>query len=51
MKKRTDNFDKFANQKKGSAVKEAFRQEKKKNPPTRCQRHERMQYDQEKRDT
>ena len=30
MKKRTDNFDKFANQKKGSAVKEAFRQEKKK---------------------
>ncbi len=31
MKKRTDNFDKFANQKKGSAVKEAFRQEKKKN--------------------
>ncbi|MEN9685908.1 MAG: hypothetical protein RLZZ28_1694 [Bacteroidota bacterium] len=30
MKKRTDNFDKFANQKRGSAVKEAFRQEKKK---------------------
>ena len=30
MKKRTDNFDKFANKKKGSAVKEAFRQEKKK---------------------
>ena len=30
-KQRTDNFDKFANQKKGSAVKEAFRQEKKKN--------------------
>jgi len=30
MKKRTDNFDKFANQKKGSAIKEAFRQEKKK---------------------
>ncbi len=29
-KNRTDNFDKFANQKKGSAVKEAFRQEKKK---------------------
>ncbi len=28
-KQRTDNFDKFANQKKGSAVKEAFRQEKK----------------------
>lgn len=30
MRKRTDNFDKFANQVKGSAVKEAFRQEKKK---------------------
>lgn len=30
MKKRTDNFDKFSNQKKGSAIKEAFRQEKKK---------------------
>lgn len=30
MKKRTDNFDKFANQKKGSAIKEAFRQERKK---------------------
>ena len=30
MKKRTDNFDKFANKKKGSAVKEAYRQEKKK---------------------
>ena len=30
MKKRTDNFDKFANPKKGSAIKEAFRQEKKK---------------------
>ena len=31
MKKpRTDNFDKFANKKKGSAIKEAFRQEKKK---------------------
>ena len=30
MKKRTDNFHKFANQVKGSAVKEAFRQEKKK---------------------
>lgn len=30
MKKRTDNFDKFANQKRGSAIKEAFRQEKKK---------------------
>jgi 23S rRNA pseudouridine2605 synthase len=30
MKKRTDNFDKFANQKKGSAIKEAYRQEKKK---------------------
>ena len=29
-KQRTDNFDKFANQKRGSAVKEAFRQEKKK---------------------
>ena len=29
-KKRTDNFDKFATKKKGSAVKEAFRQEKKK---------------------
>jgi 23S rRNA pseudouridine2605 synthase len=31
MKKRTDNFDKFANKTKGSAIKEAFRQEKKKN--------------------
>lgn len=30
MKKRTDNFDKFSNRKKGSAIKEAFRQEKKK---------------------
>jgi 23S rRNA pseudouridine2605 synthase len=30
MKKRTDNFDKFANQKKGSAIKEEFRQQKKK---------------------
>jgi 23S rRNA pseudouridine2605 synthase len=30
MQKRTDNFSKFANQKKCSAVKEAFRQEKKK---------------------
>ena len=30
MKKRTDNFDKFANKKKGSTVKEAYRQEKKK---------------------
>ncbi|MBU3743447.1 MAG: rRNA pseudouridine synthase [Sediminibacterium sp.] len=30
MKQRTDNFSKFANQKKGSAIKEAFRQEKKK---------------------
>jgi 23S rRNA pseudouridine2605 synthase len=30
MKKRTDNFDKFANQKKGSAIKESIRQEKKK---------------------
>ncbi len=30
MKKRTDNFDKFANQKKGSAIKEDIRQEKKK---------------------
>lgn len=29
-KKRSDNFDKFANQKKGSAVKEEYRQEKKK---------------------
>ncbi|GAC1440403.1 MAG: hypothetical protein NVSMB63_06780 [Sediminibacterium sp.] len=29
-KQRTDNFDKFANKKKGSAVKEAIRQEKKK---------------------
>jgi|694.fasta_scaffold00356_4 23S rRNA pseudouridine2605 synthase len=31
MKQRTDNFSKFANQKKGSAIKEAYRQEKKKN--------------------
>lgn len=30
MKKRTDNFDKFSNKKKNSAVKEGFRQEKKK---------------------
>ncbi len=30
-KQRTDNFDKFANQTKGSAIKEAYRQEKKKN--------------------
>ncbi len=30
-KQRTDNFDKFANKTRGSAVKEAFRQEKKKN--------------------
>lgn len=30
MKKRTDNFSKFADKKKGSAIKEAFRQEKKK---------------------
>lgn len=30
MKKRTDNFDKFANQKKGSAIKEEYRQQKKK---------------------
>ena len=30
-KQRTDNFDKFANKTKGSAVKEAYRQEKKKN--------------------
>ena len=29
-KQRTDNFDKFTNQKKGSAIKEAYRQEKKK---------------------
>ena len=29
-KQRTDNFDKFANKTRGSAVKEAFRQEKKK---------------------
>jgi 23S rRNA pseudouridine2605 synthase len=29
-KQRTDNFDKFSNQKRGSAIKEAFRQEKKK---------------------
>jgi 23S rRNA pseudouridine2605 synthase len=28
MKKRTDNFAKFANQKKGAAIKESFRQEK-----------------------
>lgn len=27
--KRSDNFDKFANKKKGSAVKEEYRQEKK----------------------
>jgi hypothetical protein len=30
MKKRTDNFDKFANQKRGSAIKEEYRQQKKK---------------------
>lgn len=30
MQKRTDNFSKFANQKKGGAIKEAFRQEKRK---------------------
>lgn len=30
MKKRTDNFDKFSNKKKNSAIKEGFRQEKKK---------------------
>ncbi|NCI47474.1 pseudouridine synthase [Sediminibacterium soli] len=30
MKKRTDNFDKFSNQKKGSAIKEEFRQQKRK---------------------
>jgi 23S rRNA pseudouridine2605 synthase len=30
MKKRTDNFDKFANHKKGSAIKEEYRQQKKK---------------------
>lgn len=30
MKKRTDNFNKFANQTKGSAIKEAYRQEKRK---------------------
>jgi 23S rRNA pseudouridine2605 synthase len=29
-KKRTDNFDKFSNKKKGAAVKEEYRQEKKK---------------------
>ncbi len=29
-KQRTDNFDKFSNQKRGSAIKEAFHQEKKK---------------------
>lgn len=29
-KQRTDNFDKFANQKRGSAIKEEFRQQKKK---------------------
>ncbi len=29
-KQRTDNFDKFANKKKGSAIKEQYRQEKKK---------------------
>jgi len=28
--KRSDNFDKFSNKKKGSAVKEEYRQEKKK---------------------
>lgn len=30
MQKRTDNFNKFANKKKGAAIKEAFRQEKRK---------------------
>ena len=30
QKKRTDNFNKFANKKKGSAIKESIRQEKKK---------------------
>ncbi len=30
MQKRTDNFNKFANKKKGSAIKEEFRQEKRK---------------------
>ncbi len=30
MKKRTDNFDKFANKKKGGAIKEEYRQAKKK---------------------
>lgn len=30
MKKRTDNFDKFANQKRGSVIKEEYRQQKKK---------------------
>jgi 23S rRNA pseudouridine2605 synthase len=30
MKKRTDNFDKFANRKKGSVIKEEFRQTRKK---------------------
>ena len=30
QKKRTDNFSKFANKKKGSAIKESIRQEKKK---------------------
>jgi len=30
MKKRTDNFNKFANKTKGSAIKEAYRQEKRK---------------------
>lgn len=30
MKKRTDNFDKFSSKKKNSAIKEGFRQEKKK---------------------
>lgn len=30
MQKRTDNFNKFANKKKGGAIKEAFRQEKRK---------------------
>ncbi len=30
MQKRTDNFNKFSDKKKGSAVKEAIRQEKRK---------------------
>lgn len=31
MQKRTDNFSKFAEKKKGAAIKEAYRQEKRKN--------------------